>query len=402
LSGVTISNALPTAIVLGVDTPIGLTVVRELGRHEVPVVAIGRSAGAIGGMSRFAKRMFIRPTDRSMADWLPEIIRETGASALFAISEGDLLALAELPPVINGCRILTPRLPQLDIVLDKSQTMEVAKRTGLLTPDSWQPLATDDISKHVADLAYPVVLKWSDPPRIMADLEAAGIPFEKVEYAATALELLAALRRYEPLGHYPLVQSYCRGHGVGQMLLMQGGNAILRFQHQRLREYPASGGVSTLCASIPIEEHSAQMEKSEALLRAIGWEGTAMVEYRFDPNTGSYWLMEINGRFWGSLPLASQCGAEFAWEQYRSAVLRKTSAASSSYSQRHARYLIPDTRRLFEQLQAPNVNKADEIFNYIADFFDPGTGYYVWSWRDPGPLLTDAKNIVRRLLRLGS
>jgi NAD(P)-dependent dehydrogenase (short-subunit alcohol dehydrogenase family) len=53
-------SVLPRAIVLGVDTPIGLTVVRELGRHGVPVHAIGRKSGAIGGASRYCESFSIR------------------------------------------------------------------------------------------------------------------------------------------------------------------------------------------------------------------------------------------------------------------------------------------------------------------------------------------------------
>ncbi len=396
------TDILPTAIVLGVDTPIGLTVVREFGQHGVPVVAIGRTNRSIGGASRFANRFVIRPADRPMADWLPGMIRETGAAALFAISEGDLLELAGLPSVIEGCRILTPRSDQLDVVLDKSRTMLIAKAAGVSTPDSWQPYATDDLDAHATALSYPVVLKWSDPPRIMAGLEAAGVEFEKVEYADTPATLLAKLRRYDAVGQYPLVQSYCPGDGLGQMLLMQNGKATLRFQHKRLREYPPSGGVSTFCESIPITKHLAQMKKSEKLLKAIGWEGPAMVEYRYDEKRRKYWLMEINGRFWGSLPLASQCGAHFAWGQYRSVVLGETTGAPTGYRQRRARYLIPDTRRLAALLSARSAGSADALVDYFADFFDSATGYYVWWSRDPGPLWRDVKNIVRRLLRLGN
>lgn len=53
---------LPVAIVLGVDSAIGLTVVRELGRLGVPVVAIGRSVKAIGRYSRHTARFVVRPS----------------------------------------------------------------------------------------------------------------------------------------------------------------------------------------------------------------------------------------------------------------------------------------------------------------------------------------------------
>ena len=52
-----------------------------------------------------------------------------------------------------------------------------------------------------------------------------------------------------------------------------------------------------------------------------------MVEYRHEPGSGRYWLMEVNGRFWGSQPLAWHCGAHFAWESYRRSVLGQGDAA---------------------------------------------------------------------------
>ena len=108
----------PPALILGVDTPIGLTVIRELGRHGVPVHGIGRSRDAVGRTSRYLTGFSIRPEGIALSEWLPERIFHTGARALFAISEDDLIALAALPDEIEGCHILTPRRPQLDLVLE--------------------------------------------------------------------------------------------------------------------------------------------------------------------------------------------------------------------------------------------------------------------------------------------
>lgn len=396
---------LPAAMILGVDSPIGLTIVRELGRHGVPVVAVGKSDHAIGRWSRFATQFRVRPKGGIIRDWLPGLIRETGVSVLMAVSEGDLLQLAELPEEIEGCRILTPRADPLAVVLDKGRTLEAAARVGIDGPAGWQPAAGEDFAARATALPYPVVLKWSDPPAMWAKLDAAGLAFEKTEYADGPEALMAALARYDRLGEWPLVQGWCGGYGFGQMLMMAGGVARLRFQHRRIREYPASGGVSTLCASISLSEHAAQMERSEALLRDIGWEGPAMVEYRHDPATGRYWLMEVNGRFWGSLPLASQAGAEFAWEQYRAAVPEVDSAPQPPYRPRKARYAIPDTRRLMEVLRSPASAAAPgqpaprrwrEALAYGADLLNPRTGYYVWDRRDPMPLIGDLIGIVRR------
>ena len=395
---------LPPAIVLGVDTAIGLTVVRELGRHGVPIIAIGKSARAIGRYSRYAHAFHKRPKGAALADWLPDFIGGTGAAVLLAINESDLLALSELPETIAGCRILTPRRAPLDIVLDKTRTLAAAEAVGIDVPPGWQPKAGEDFAARAAALPYPAILKWSDPPAMWARLEAAGIAFEKVEHIADAAALLSALARYDVLGDWPLVQGWCGGHGFGQMLMMAGDKARLVFQHRRLREFPATGGVSTLCASVPLAGHEAQMAKSEVLLAAIGWEGPAMVEYRHDPAAGRYWLMEVNGRFWGSLPLASQAGAEFAWEQYRAAVPQADGPPQRPYRVRRARFAIPDAKRLVRIWRDPKREAAPgqaapsrwrETLAFGTEYLRPDTGYYVWRWSDPMPLFGDLLGMIR-------
>lgn len=399
-----------TVIVLGVDSAIGLTVVRELGGHGLHVHGIGRSLDAIGRASRHCASFSMRPEGSALADWLPGHIAETGAGALLAISEGDLLALAQMPQVVAGCQILTPRTGPLGIVLDKSRTLDVAERLGLSVPESWLPLPDQDHRARAAALGYPVVLKWPDPPAIMDRLDALGIGFVKAEFARDATQLLAILARYAPLGVWPLVQRYCPGVGLGQMIHIAHGEPTLMFQHRRLHEWPPEGGTSTLCRAEPLSRHRTQMEKSVALLRAIGWEGPAMVEYRFDEATGTYWLMEVNGRFWGSLPLASHCGAYFAWEHWRRAMADgPCDPATPPRAGLHARYMVPETWRLLRTLFQPEYivdpyfrrRPLRDLARYIFGFLDPRSRYYVWSLRDPAPFFSDIGSMVRKAVRRG-
>ena len=191
------------------------------------------------------------------------------------------------------------------------------------------------------------------------------------------------------------------------MLYMQDGRATLRFQHRRLHEWPPEGGVSTLCRAEPAASHAAQMALSEKLLQAIGWEGQAMVEYRHEPGSGRYWLMEVNGRFWGSQPLAWHCGAHFAWESYRRSVLGQGDAAPAPRDDLRARYMVPETKRLArillkpERIDDPHFPRRPlaELGGYLAAFFDPRSRYYVFSARDPRPWLRDMGQIVRKAVR---
>ncbi|GLT02906.1 hypothetical protein GCM10007897_43340 [Sphingobium jiangsuense] len=401
------SPSLPPAIVLGGDSAIALTVIRELGRHGVPVIAVDQAAHALARRSRFVRQFVQPPADGTpLEQWLPPLIRQSGAKVLFAIGEKTLLNLSELPDIIDGCRISTPRRDQLAVVLDKTRTLEIARALGLSTPDCWQPRKGEDFAAEAAGLSYPAVLKWSDPPAIWALLKDAGLPFLKAEYAEDSQGLLGLLSRYDALGRWPMVQSWCGGYGMGQMLLMEQGRALLRFQHRRLREYPATGGISTLCAAVPPGEHAEQMRLSEALLAALGWRGSAMVEYRHDPETGRYWLMEVNGRFWGSMALASQCGVCFAWEEYRRALDPDAEEAPQPpYPPRRARFVVPDTKRLARIWRSPasgalsgraRFSRWRETLSYLSDFFDRATGYYIWDRNDPMPFFTDMLAILRR------
>jgi predicted ATP-grasp superfamily ATP-dependent carboligase len=151
------------------------------------------------------------------------------------------------------------------------------------------------------------------------------------------------------------------------------------------------------------------MALSEKLLRAIDWEGQAMVEYRYEAASDRYWLMEVNGRFWGSLPLARHCGADFAWEAYRRKVLGQTEPAPPPRDDLRARYMVPETKRLARILIAPGRigdpffrrRPVVDLFGYLLAFFDPRARYYVFSASDPRPWLRDIVQMVRKAARRG-
>jgi len=56
---------------------------------------------------------------------------------------------------------------------------------------------------------------------------------------------------------------------------------------------------------------AALVAQSRLLLETMGWQGVAMVEFKRDARTGVAYLMEVNGRFWGSLQLAIDAGVDF-------------------------------------------------------------------------------------------
>ena len=124
--------------------------------------------------------------------------------------------MLRLPAALGATKILTPDAERLALVLDKARTFEIARGVGIEVPADWQPEQGEDHPALADRLIYPVAIKWADPNAVQAALARCDIALEKVEYAADAAQLAAILARYDGLGRWPLVQTYCPGYGLGQ------------------------------------------------------------------------------------------------------------------------------------------------------------------------------------------
>jgi protein-tyrosine-phosphatase len=121
------------------------------------------------------------------------------------------------------------------------------------------------------------------------------------------------------------------------------------FAHRRLREKPPSGGTSVLSESIPVEK--ALEDAAVRLLSPLAWHGVAMLEYKRDAARGDIYLMEVNGRFWGSLQLAVDAGVDFPHLTYQLATGRPPDAPASYRVGAKSRWFLGDVDHLLLRLR---------------------------------------------------
>ena len=395
-------------IVLGLESQIGLALVRELGRAGVPVIGIAHSADELGLASRHLAERIVVAERRGPAllAAIRAIGERFGSATLVTVSEANLTWLAAHRAEIAPVAALVPRPEQLALALDKARTLALARELGVPVPATWQPQSMAEAHALRPD-AFPVVLKWPDPAAVMAALRAAGLPLHKAEFVLDLDALRAALARYEPVGRWPLVQRYARGQGLGQFFFMHEGRVLRSFQHRRIAEWPPEGGFSSVCDAVPLAEHRALQAQSVRLLQAMRWEGVAMVEYRFDGATGHAELMEVNGRFWGSLPLAVHAGAGFALLAHFMQGQGVMPPLGPLRDDLRCRMVATELKRLErivlhpERIEDPmfEARPAAEVWRFGRDFFSPRSRYYLWSIDDPRPFWADLRNVVRNALR---
>ncbi|MBI5256417.1 MAG: ATP-grasp domain-containing protein [Burkholderiales bacterium] len=400
------ANNLPPCVVLGVESQIGLSLVRELGQAGVRVIAVSHQPTALGLASRHVWRRLVAgpPRSEALLAALRALGEELGPVALMTVSEANIAWLLRQRAALGSLVPVLPDPEALAVVLDKQRTLAAARAVGIDVPRSEEPRSLAEVEALAGDFPLPAVAKWKDANAVAPRLEAAGMEMVKAEYIDDVAALRAWGQRHDTLGEWPLLQQYCPGMGLGQFFFMHQGEALRRFQHLRVAEWPPEGGFSSVCDAVPLDQHVELQQRSIALLRAIGWQGVAMVEYRWDPATGRAMLMEINGRFWGSLPLALHAGAGFAELAYRSALGLPMRALPAPRGDLRCRMVATEVKRLARILLAPGriqdrhfrVRPLAELWRFVADYFRPRVRYYLWSWDDPAPFWADLKNVLMR------
>ncbi|HAA03119.1 MAG TPA: hypothetical protein DCE18_07085, partial [Syntrophobacteraceae bacterium] len=151
------------------------------------------------------------------------------------------------------------------------------------------------------------------------------------------------------------------------------------FVHRRLREYPITGGPSTLRESW---RHHQAYSDALRLLQDLRFVGVAMVEFKTDIRTGQAKLLEVNPRFWGSLALAVDAGVNFPLLWTRMALGEHVPPVTSYRLGHRCRWLLPGD--ILHFLASPNRWHLEPSF---FRFRAPDQTDDIIDVRDPLPVL---------------
>jgi len=178
---------------------------------------------------------------------------------------------------------------------------------------------------------------------------------------------------------HPIVQEYIIGYGTGYYGIYEHGKCRGYFMHERIHEYPVTGGASTLAKSVYFEDLK---EFGNKILEKLNWHGVAMVEFKRDSKTNKLKLMEINPKFWGSYELSYKAGINFAYLAYLLA-MGKNIPESKYITDIYFRWTLPfdllwyrfSTREKREEYKEL---KAKVKFHTNIHWDDPLTVFYIF------------------------
>ncbi|MCC7181501.1 MAG: ATP-grasp domain-containing protein [Acidobacteria bacterium] len=285
-----------------------LAVTRSLGRagHEVIVGDVQKHS--LAHWSRYCSAAITYPDpiveSDAFIDTLAAITRDHRIQAVVPVSDiTTFLVTRHRDRFDRSCAVPFADADIIERAADKVDIVQTAERIGVPVPRSVVIRSPEDVP--AAGLEFPLVIKpWRSRIRT-----ADGWRSTAVTYANTRDELMRDLGSRAPYEFPVMLQERIVGPGTGVFALYQNGRAAALFSHRRIRERPPWGGVSVLAESV--EMCPVARAYATRLLDELGWHGVAMVEFKRDLRDNLPKLMEINGRFWGSLQLAIDAGVDF-------------------------------------------------------------------------------------------
>lgn len=318
-----------------------LSVIRSLGRRGYKIFVLGDSIFTTGFWSRYTTAHFKLPDAKDSSikfgELLLEVLQITNFDSrpvLYPMEDATLMWLSEhRAEVSRYADFLIPSTEALDIAESKSKTMELAGRLGLLIPVTYSFGGYDEFAFKLQELMREGNIRRYIVKPTHGSGSIGIIYFGTKEPA----DWVAHWNEFGPL----MIQERLNamGTGLGVSVLMDNdGQCVASFAHERIKQYPNSGGPST--QRIAIDNHEL-VQMSIRLLQALEWRGVAMVEWKKDLATGEHKLMEINPRFWGSLELAVRAGVDFPYLYAQCAAGNKVEHVHTYEVGQKCRWLIP-------------------------------------------------------------
>jgi predicted ATP-grasp superfamily ATP-dependent carboligase len=368
-----------------------LAVTRSIGRAGMEVWVGESEEKNLSASSKYCRKAIVYPSpyedEEGFLETIKNLVGKEKLDMVIPISDITSAILSENKKELERFTTVATADPEIYwAASDKNNLHRLAEELGVPTPALYYIEKPQQISDFLGKISFPCVLK---PARSRLRLSGRWIP-TSVKRIKSKDDLIKFLQEDSGKTGPFMIQKEIHGEGQGVFALCDRGEPKAWFAHRRLREKPPWGGVSTLRESVALDPQL--KEYAERLLRRLRWHGVAMVEFKRETGTGVPYLMEINGRFWGSLQLAIDAGIDFPLllvQLYKGDTVRPQSDYRVGI---RSRWFLGDVDHLLGRLsrRGRSTPDAPSIGALLMDFMKfnrKDTYYEVESWSDPGPSL---------------
>jgi len=344
---------------------VGYCILRDLTDHGLSVITADTSKYNTCSMSNRVNKsfvyadpfvhtqQFIRDVCRIIEENQPKVLLPTHEETFIIAKYREHLPADIIIPIMDFASLLKAN--------HKITAAGIAEQLAVPVPRIYQPQSLEELKSMESSLKYPVVLK-------MPKSNAA----KNVYYAHDFAELLKLFSKYyhpqQKREDFIYLQDFVQGVGYGASFLYNRGQMVTGFVHKRLTEKTHTGGVSTKRASV---KNETMLDYGRRILDSLSWHGAAMVEFKYDEQTDKAWFIEINPRYWGSLPLPVAAGLPIPYWHYCIAV-NQPFEVNDYRSGIISKWILGEMIALVDRILSRKLTWRElcEFFNFKADNYD--------------------------------
>lgn len=281
-----------------------LAVVRSLGRRGIPVILITPNQRDGVARSKYVKKTEVCPDIQNSEVILLEFFielsrRYPGKNVLLpTVDECAYFVGKHHDQLSEYYLIPAPDSRAMNKVNNKRFQYEAAEQLGIPIPETYFPKTVVDVEILSRTIThYPYVIK----PNVSFEWKLAsarsGARGKKGLRANNAEELIAAARAVFVQNQEFMIQELIGGRDDRLFTFLgffsNDHQPVSWFIRKKIRQSPIDFGYCTMTESC---HDPVVLDQSVRLLQAINYRGIAGVEWKLDPTTDTYKLIEINGR----------------------------------------------------------------------------------------------------------
>lgn len=297
-------------VVPAISAPSSVACLRSLGKRGIGTVAVSGQASIPAFRSKYCDEAVVAPSPHvdtiGYRDGLLELVKRPDIRTIVPVREEDVYVLSKYEDEFEThVGTAWPSFERLRTVQDRKHLFDAAEKARISIPETLLLDQVDDWEReYIVKSRYTLLAE-----EYVGSPGAGAIPERETTTYLPRGEEPDVEELCESWHHVPIVQEYVPGTDeYGFFALYDRGEALATFQHRQVRGYKYCGGPSAYRESVAIPELEAAGRR---LLDHLDWHGLAMVEFLRDEETGEFKLMEVNPRFWSSLPFTVQAGVDF-------------------------------------------------------------------------------------------
>lgn len=295
----------PRALVIADSMETFLGVVRSLGRKGIAVHLAASADDYYGAQSRYITALHLLPMHESEPEnWiaaLRELAARLGFPLIVPCDDRTVRLLDMHRAALAPSPLAIPDSAAIAVLADKAATRAAAARLAIPTAQGMAVATRSDAAKAAEALGFPLVIK---PRQSFLAGDADGKISAQIIANADEMARFAA-----PAGGREwIAEEFVDGTSKGVSVLACKGEILIAWQHRRIST-ASQTGASSIRVGEPVDAR--MLADCAALARDTMLHGVAMFEFRVADKAQRHVLIEVNPRFWGSLPAALAAGLDF-------------------------------------------------------------------------------------------